>query len=165
MTPVITNVPILLSIVLLGGCLMVSTASEKPPTTVTGRVLSKSDVQTREDRPVNVLVAVLSRAKLDSLLGKREASTDTTGAIFNPGQTIQADFEASVSGYDVSGPDGRFLMEVTEPGTHFLCVTGETEVPMEDSWFLAGCMNIEIPEKGAVDQDLYMQFGSLVSSG
>ena len=151
-------------ILIVAGCMMASTTQETATEEITGRVLSKSDVETREDRPIQVLVLAIPPAEFDSLLQDVDGPDEPTGDIINIGATVENRFSTYASGHDVSGKDGQYRIQVEDSGRHFLCLTGETEVPEEGgAWSVAGCMKVEVPEGGTVEKDLYMQFGSLVS--
>lgn len=142
---------------------MASTSQREAPGKIAGHVYSKSDVETIEDRPIQVLVAAVSPAKFDSLLRELDASEEPTGGIVNLGKSVEGDFEKYASGYDVSGSDGRYQIQVSGSGVRYLCLTGETKVPKKESWSIVGCMKVTVPEEDTVEQDLYVQFGSLVS--
>lgn len=151
-------------ILIVAGCMMASTTQETDTEEITGRVLSKSDVETREDRPIQVLILAIPPAEFDSLLQDVDGPDEPTGDIINIGATVENKFSTYASGHDVSGENGQYRIQVEDSGRHFLCLTGETEVPEEGkSWSVAGCMKVEVPEGETVEQDLYMQFGSLVS--
>ncbi len=142
---------------------MPTTTSESSTEEITGHVFGKSDVETREDLPVEVFVVAIPEAQFDTLRRDVEDSGKLSGEIVNVKGTVPKPFTAYASGHDVSGQDGRYEIRVEESGLHFLCLTGETDVPEDDSWRVAGCMRIEVPEGETVEQDLYMQFGRLVS--
>jgi len=143
---------------------MTASTKQGPETgKITGHVFSKSDVQTREDRPIQVLIVAVPSARFDSLLQAADGPEEPTGDIVGVTGSVQEPFTTYATGHDVSGEDGRYQIQVEENGVHFLCLTGETEVPQEAPWTVAGCMRVEVPEGETVEQDLYMQFGQLVA--
>ena len=145
------------------GCMMASTTQKGPAGEITGRVLSKSDVETMEDQPIQVLVLAIPSAEFDSLLQDVDGPEEPTGDIFNVTGTVEQKFTTYASGHDVSDEKGRYRIKVAGSGAHFLCLTGETEVPEEAAWSVAGCVKVNVAEGDTVEQDLYMQFGRLVS--
>ena len=161
--PVISTLLVTVFVVTFAGCMMASTTQEKASGEITGRVFSKSDVQTMEDRPIQVLVLAVPSAKFDSLLGDMGEPKTQAGEIVNVKGTVENAFTTYATGHDVSSKEGRYRIPVTESGAHYVCLTGETEVPETNSWTLAGCMEVEVSEDETVEQDLYMQFGSLVT--
>jgi hypothetical protein len=149
---------------MLAASVMASTTEEEAAGELAGRVFSKSDVGTMEDRPIQVLVVAVPSARFDSLLQAADGGPEEpTGDIVGMRGSIQEPFTAYATGHDVSGEDGKYRIQVEESGVHYLCLTGETEVPEEDAWTVAGCMRVEVPDSKTVKQDLYMQFNRLVA--
>lgn len=147
----------------IAACLGPSSVQEGPAGEIAGQVLGKSDVEGRGDRPIEVLVVAIPEAKIDSLRRHVEGDGDTSGQVTGLKGTVQEPFTTFASGHDVSDEKGRYRIEVPESGLHFLCLTGETDVPESAPWRVAGCMEVQVPGGEPVEQDLYMQFGRLVS--
>lgn len=85
-----------------------STKQGMEPGKITEHVFSKSDVQTMEDRPLQVLVVAVPSARFDSLLRAADGPEEPTGDIIVVTGSIRESFAAYATGHDVSGKDGQY---------------------------------------------------------
>lgn len=151
-----------LLLLLPAGCFKASPTQEEP-SEITGQVLGVNDVGERRDFPVQVLVLAVPSANFDSLLRAVDGPKEPTRDLVVATGTVQEEFATYATGYDVSGEEGQYRIPIEESGVHFLCLTGETEVPERDAWRLAGCMRVEVSAGETVEQNLYMQGNRIVA--
>jgi len=163
MNPFSANILVALSFLLLAGCLGASTTQESSSGEITGRVYGVNDVGEWRDYPIQVLVLAIPSANFDSLLRAVDGPQNPTRDFVNATGTVQEEITTYATGHDVSTEEGRYRIQVPNSGEHFLCLTGETEVPEEDEWRLAGCMRVEVPEGDTLEQNLYMQTNRLIA--
>jgi hypothetical protein len=167
----------------------VSSSTRPPPTgppfTFEGHVYGKSDVEGRRNRPVEVLLLAVRQSQMAQLAeaaaggdrSKHNLPSGQNGEIWGVVGSVSEPFSRFAVGHDVTSADGRYRINVEDPGLYYLCLTGETSMPKSTPWTIAGCMGARMPPPGpkseprssdagqprhTKEQDLYMQFGRLV---
>ncbi len=132
---------------------------------VSGYVMSKSDVATIPDSPLETLVFVIHSASFDLLLEEAGAARPTEGDYGKLGLSFPPDLlDKYVVASAISRPDGQYGLQVPV-GTYLLCVADPSSAMQTtiQSIYVLGCVKVAVSSDMSVTQKLYVQFGWVTS--
>jgi len=128
-------------------------------TTISGRVMSKSDVQTIPDSPINGWVIALSRVNFDEITrdtGFTDTEKNNDFLLRSSFDISEEQFQKFVAANTISSAQGAFELSLTQ-GDYLLCLANLFTVNPPGTFpaNIIGCIELHVQERKKVKQNIF----------